>query len=116
PPPPLIGQDRGGRARHWPLGQRSRSPLAAGGCHSGRRRPGEAVRQPGPSSAGGGGGGGGTMYGFVNHALELLVIRNYGPAVWEDIKSCSGDGTDPRASIRCMEYVAEVLALHQGTR
>ncbi|XP_033920695.1 guanylate cyclase soluble subunit beta-1 isoform X2 [Melopsittacus undulatus] len=26
------------------------------------------------------------MYGFVNHALELLVIRNYGPAVWEDIK------------------------------
>uniref|UniRef100_A0A8C4TRZ5 Guanylate cyclase soluble subunit beta-1 n=1 Tax=Falco tinnunculus TaxID=100819 RepID=A0A8C4TRZ5_FALTI len=33
-----------------------------------------------------GGGGGGIMYGFVNHALELLVIRNYGPAVWEDIK------------------------------
>ncbi|GAB5570425.1 guanylate cyclase soluble subunit beta-1 isoform X2 [Prionailurus iriomotensis] len=26
------------------------------------------------------------MYGFVNHALELLVIRNYGPEVWEDIK------------------------------
>lgn len=26
------------------------------------------------------------QYGFVNHALELLVIRNYGPAVWEDIK------------------------------
>lgn len=26
------------------------------------------------------------QYGFVNHALELLVIRNYGPEVWEDIK------------------------------
>ncbi|TRY89543.1 hypothetical protein DNTS_014677, partial [Danionella cerebrum] len=26
------------------------------------------------------------MYGFVNHALELLVLRNYGPDVWEDIK------------------------------
>ncbi|CAB1432275.1 unnamed protein product [Pleuronectes platessa] len=26
------------------------------------------------------------MYGFVNHALELLVLRNYGPEVWEDIK------------------------------
>ncbi|XP_071976904.1 guanylate cyclase soluble subunit beta-1 [Engystomops pustulosus] len=26
------------------------------------------------------------MYGFVNHALELLVIRNYGEEVWEDIK------------------------------
>ncbi|KAG8507338.1 Guanylate cyclase soluble subunit beta-1, partial [Galemys pyrenaicus] len=26
------------------------------------------------------------MYGFVNHALELLVIRNYGPEVWEDVK------------------------------
>uniref|UniRef100_A0A4W5QYN2 Guanylate cyclase soluble subunit beta-1 n=1 Tax=Hucho hucho TaxID=62062 RepID=A0A4W5QYN2_9TELE len=26
------------------------------------------------------------MYGFVNHALELLVLRNYGEAVWEDIK------------------------------
>ncbi|TKS68251.1 Guanylate cyclase soluble subunit beta-1 [Collichthys lucidus] len=25
-------------------------------------------------------------YGFVNHALELLVLRNYGPDVWEDIK------------------------------
>lgn len=61
PPPPLIGGERGGRARHWPLGQRSRAPLAAGGCHSGRRRPGEVVRQPGPSSAGGGGGTTGTM-------------------------------------------------------
>ncbi|OXB70459.1 UNVERIFIED_CONTAM: hypothetical protein H355_011352 [Colinus virginianus] len=29
------------------------------------------------------------MYGFVNHALELLVIRNYGPAVWEDINRSS---------------------------
>ncbi|OBS79579.1 hypothetical protein A6R68_22219, partial [Neotoma lepida] len=28
-----------------------------------------------------------TAYGFVNHALELLVIRNYGPEVWEDIKA-----------------------------
>ena len=26
------------------------------------------------------------QYGFVNHALELLVLRNYGPEVWEDIK------------------------------
>lgn len=26
------------------------------------------------------------QYGFVNHALELLVLRNYGPDVWEDIK------------------------------
>uniref|UniRef100_A0A674DVK8 Guanylate cyclase soluble subunit beta-1 n=1 Tax=Salmo trutta TaxID=8032 RepID=A0A674DVK8_SALTR len=26
------------------------------------------------------------MYGFVNHALELLVLRNYGEDVWEDIK------------------------------
>ncbi|XP_043564739.1 guanylate cyclase soluble subunit beta-1 isoform X1 [Chiloscyllium plagiosum] len=26
------------------------------------------------------------MYGFVNHALELLIQRNYGPLVWEDIK------------------------------
>lgn len=26
------------------------------------------------------------QYGFVNHALELLVIRNYGPEVWEDVK------------------------------
>uniref|UniRef100_A0A671M7F8 Guanylate cyclase soluble subunit beta-1 n=1 Tax=Sinocyclocheilus anshuiensis TaxID=1608454 RepID=A0A671M7F8_9TELE len=25
-------------------------------------------------------------YGFVNHALELLVLRNYGADVWEDIK------------------------------
>jgi len=27
-----------------------------------------------------------SQYGFVNHALELLVLRNYGPEVWEDIK------------------------------
>ncbi|XP_069778965.1 guanylate cyclase soluble subunit beta-1 [Narcine bancroftii] len=26
------------------------------------------------------------MYGFVNHALELLIQRNYGPLVWENIK------------------------------
>ena len=26
------------------------------------------------------------QYGFVNHALELLVLRNYGPGIWEDIK------------------------------
>ncbi|XP_015786459.1 guanylate cyclase soluble subunit beta-1-like [Tetranychus urticae] len=26
------------------------------------------------------------MYGFVNHALELLVIRNFGNEVWEKIK------------------------------
>ena len=26
------------------------------------------------------------MYGFVNHALELLVIRNFGTEVWEEIK------------------------------
>lgn len=30
------------------------------------------------------------QYGFVNHALELLVLRNYGPEVWEDIKWVSG--------------------------
>lgn len=27
-----------------------------------------------------------SQYGFVNHALELLVLRNYGSEVWEDIK------------------------------
>ncbi|GAB1601943.1 guanylate cyclase soluble subunit beta-1-like [Argonauta hians] len=26
------------------------------------------------------------MYGFVNHALELLVIRNFGEEAWEEIK------------------------------
>ncbi|XP_048589655.1 guanylate cyclase soluble subunit beta-1 [Nematostella vectensis] len=26
------------------------------------------------------------MYGFVNHALELLVVRNFGVAKWEEIK------------------------------
>lgn len=26
------------------------------------------------------------MYGFVNYALELLVIHNFGEAVWEEIK------------------------------
>uniref|UniRef100_UPI00358EE678 guanylate cyclase soluble subunit beta-1 n=1 Tax=Myxine glutinosa TaxID=7769 RepID=UPI00358EE678 len=26
------------------------------------------------------------MYGFVNHALELLILRNYGEDVWEDIR------------------------------
>lgn len=55
PPPPLIGGARGGPARHWLLSQRSRSPLAAAGCHSGRRRQREVVKQTGPSSAGGGG-------------------------------------------------------------
>jgi len=26
------------------------------------------------------------MYGFVNYALELLVLKNYGNDVWEQIK------------------------------
>ncbi|CAH1777167.1 unnamed protein product [Owenia fusiformis] len=26
------------------------------------------------------------MYGFVNHALELLVLRNFGQDIWEEIK------------------------------
>ncbi|GIY36882.1 guanylate cyclase soluble subunit beta-1 [Caerostris extrusa] len=25
-------------------------------------------------------------YGFVNHALELLIVRNYGEVMWEKIK------------------------------
>lgn len=28
----------------------------------------------------------GMQYGFVNYALELLVLKNYGNDVWEQIK------------------------------
>lgn len=44
----------------------------------GRGSPARCLTVPPPRPA--------PQYGFVNHALELLVIRNYGPAVWEDIK------------------------------
>uniref|UniRef100_A0A182XSD4 Uncharacterized protein n=2 Tax=Cellia TaxID=44534 RepID=A0A182XSD4_ANOQN len=26
------------------------------------------------------------MYGFVNYALELLVLKNFGLNIWEQIK------------------------------
>lgn len=26
------------------------------------------------------------QYGFVNYALELLVVRNFGDEAWENIK------------------------------
>ncbi|XP_036366551.1 guanylate cyclase soluble subunit beta-1 isoform X2 [Octopus sinensis] len=40
------------------------------------------------------------MYGFVNHALELLVIRNFGEEAWEDIKKAADLSMDGHFLVR----------------
>ncbi|XP_074650811.1 guanylate cyclase soluble subunit beta-1-like [Tubulanus polymorphus] len=40
------------------------------------------------------------MYGFVNHALELLVIRKFGVETWEEIKQQAGLTMDGNFIVR----------------
>ncbi|XP_028400123.1 guanylate cyclase soluble subunit beta-1-like [Dendronephthya gigantea] len=40
------------------------------------------------------------MYGFVNHALELLVLRRYGQEKWEEIKKKAGLKLEGRFLVR----------------
>lgn len=40
------------------------------------------------------------MYGFVNHALELLVLRRYGEETWEAIKKKAGVNLEGRFLVR----------------
>ncbi|XP_078602354.1 guanylate cyclase soluble subunit beta-1-like [Branchiostoma floridae x Branchiostoma japonicum] len=40
------------------------------------------------------------MYGFVNHALELLVVKNFGEEKWEEIKREAGVDIDGQFLVR----------------
>ncbi|XP_055331839.1 guanylate cyclase soluble subunit beta-1-like [Paramacrobiotus metropolitanus] len=42
------------------------------------------------------------MYGFVNRAIELLVLRNFGADTWEDIKKEAGVSIDGNFLTRCV--------------
>ncbi|XP_064636807.1 guanylate cyclase soluble subunit beta-1-like isoform X2 [Lineus longissimus] len=42
------------------------------------------------------------MYGFVNHAIELLVIRNFGQETWEKIKAQAGIDVEGRFLARVL--------------
>lgn len=40
------------------------------------------------------------QYGFVNYALELLVLKNFGLEIWEQIKWVIKKGNDSRSALR----------------
>lgn len=42
------------------------------------------------------------MYGFVNYALEQLVLRNFGEEVWENIKRAADLNMEGHFLVRCL--------------